>query len=230
MTMVQSSLDHQLRHSQEATLKTDVGGHRCPAVTGKGSKGGQTASSSAKALFLQRSVHKRHAHEESQTQLAPRCWLQPSGGPAHLPPLPEEDSSLQIQFACLSFLCPWVIQQLSAVLPEPRQLGPDGGTPFSHHIQTWQWNLVHYTLEKSGLALTSGHCLGTFPKAQQIFQMKIKQCLRRLLVLAAATVGGRLQVSCVTPHSPVQPNAHLRQRGEANLFLKEKKVFWMNKS
>lgn len=203
-----------------------------PVVTGKGSKGGQTASSSAKPLFLQRSVHKRHILELwgkltsiSTMLLAAALKCTSSFTPSARKWLEFADSVCTFKFPA-----PLSDTAVSSVLPEPRELGPARGMPFSPHVQMWQWNIVHSTLQKSGLALTSSHRLGTFPRAWQIFQMKKKQWLRWLLVLTAATVGGKLWVSCVTTHCPVQPNAHSRQKGGANPFLKEKKVSWMNKS
>jgi len=49
-------------------------------------------------------------------------------------------------------------------------------------------------------------------------------------LLAAATVGRRLRIGCVTTHSLAWLNVYSRQKGGTNLFLKEKKVLWMNKS
>lgn len=231
MTIVQSSLDHQPRHSQEATLKTGVGGHSCSS--GRGAKGGRQLHPQPRLFFCK--------DLSTKDMLLNWPWGKPASISAALSaaalrwassftPSARRGLEFADSVCVLNFPVPLSDTAVSGVLPEPRQLGPAGGTPFSPRVQMWQWNLVHFTLEKSVLALSSGHCLGSFPRAWQIFQMKIKQWLRWLLVLTAAVVGGRLRVSCVTTHSPAQPNAHLREKGGANLFLKEKKVFWVNKS
>lgn len=48
--------------------------------------------------------------------------------------------------------------------------------------------------------------------------MKSKPCLGWLRVLSVVMVGGRLQVSAVTTCSPVQSNAHRREKWGAHLY------------
>jgi len=70
MTIVQSSLEHQPRHSQEATLKTGVSGGSCSSGDWEG-EGEQREADSfilIQGSFSARSVHKRHTPKVSVGQ------------------------------------------------------------------------------------------------------------------------------------------------------------------
>lgn len=126
-----------------------------PVVTGKDTKGGERATSSAMALFLQRSVHKRHlnwvwgkmASVNATWSAAALRWV------SSFTPSARQGLEFADSVCVLKLHVPLRDAAVSGVLPEPRQLGPAGGTPLSACVQMWPW--VHFTLEKSWLSQTS---------------------------------------------------------------------------
>lgn len=129
-----------------------------PVVTGKDTKGGQRASSSAMALFLQRSVHKRHLNwawgKMASVNECHTVSCSPQVGQL-IYPLCQTGTQFADSVCVLKFHVPLRVAAVSSVLPEPRQLGPAGGTPLSACVQMWPRVLAHFTPEKSWLSQTS---------------------------------------------------------------------------